>query len=588
MLALTGPLGLLAVTFASCGGDGGELLGGAAFDWRSDWAVEKAFRLEIDTAGYMLPTAIAFVPKPGNGPKDPLYFVTELRGAVKVVTNDRSVHTFAKVRTLTPEREAPAGEGQVGLAGVCLEPRRGYVFVTYAYRDSEGVLRNNLVRFETEARTFALSPSATREFTDVFAPYESGAAHQIGACLPVGDSLFVSVGDGWNPAASQELDQLTGKVLRMTYDGEPYPGNPFSDGPGGAPYVWAYGLRNPFGLEEVEGRLFATNNGQAIDSFLTIERGRNYHWDGQDWSIGLGADAVFAPSFSPVQLDFYGSRSDLFPREFRDHFFFAVAGGDPFTAADARAGVVAIPYDLERSRVRETPRYFLQYRGDGQQLVVGLAFGPGGLYFVPLLPNEQGQSAVIRISHSPGEGHPFILGRDQGALALMEDKGCFSCHQLEGRGGTAGPTLDPFVLTNRLEARILSDEYLEYLEALPPADAEAERARGEVREGGPRTRIQAWVENQILTPGFDNPSSQMPDLDLTEAEAETMAEFLVPAEEGKTGLRGLVRSAARKVFGSVSTTEAAFVGLVAGVLLTLGAYGAWRLARHLLALKGSS
>ncbi|MCI0481371.1 MAG: hypothetical protein L0213_07270, partial [Candidatus Dadabacteria bacterium] len=52
--------------------------------------------MAIDTEGYSFPTSIAFVPEPGSGPRDPLYFVTELRGRVKVVTNDRSVHTFAE------------------------------------------------------------------------------------------------------------------------------------------------------------------------------------------------------------------------------------------------------------------------------------------------------------------------------------------------------------------------------------------------------------------------------------------------------------------------------------------------------------
>jgi hypothetical protein len=42
--------------------------------------VPEGFSISIDTEGYHYPTAIAFVPTPGNDPKDPLYFVTELRG----------------------------------------------------------------------------------------------------------------------------------------------------------------------------------------------------------------------------------------------------------------------------------------------------------------------------------------------------------------------------------------------------------------------------------------------------------------------------------------------------------------------------
>ena len=40
-----------------------------ASDFRDDWSLEKGFTLEVDTQGYELPTAIAFVPEPGRLPK---------------------------------------------------------------------------------------------------------------------------------------------------------------------------------------------------------------------------------------------------------------------------------------------------------------------------------------------------------------------------------------------------------------------------------------------------------------------------------------------------------------------------------------
>src|SRR3954454_3706539 len=366
------------------GASASETANAASADWRSDWAVEPGFHLEVDSSGYSLPTAIAFVPHPGPGPKDPLYFVTELRGDIKVVTNDRTVYDFAHVTTVHPAEEAAAGEGQVGLAGVCLNPSRAYVFVTYAYQDADDLLRNDVVRFRSSPGTFSLKPQARSDFRAVFKPYVAGAGHQIGACLVENRSVFVSVGDGWTPTAAQDQSALLGKVLRMTEDGEPYPGNPFPRGKGGATYVWAYGLRNPFGLKAVNDQLFATENGQHVDAFLRIDRARNYHWNGQDWSVGIGADALFSPAFSPVQLDYYGGETGVLPPKYRRHFFFAVAGADPFTPeAEARAGIVTFPYDFANMRVADTPRYFLQYRGNGQQLVVGLALGPDALYFVP-------------------------------------------------------------------------------------------------------------------------------------------------------------------------------------------------------------
>jgi len=195
--------------------------------WKNDWAVEEGFSLAIDTTGYQYPTAIAFVPDPGPDPKDPLYFVTELRGKIKVVTNDRTVYAFAEGFLETEfDTEPPAKQAEYGLAGICLEPARGYLFVTFAYQDGN-VLRNNIIRFEATPDTFALEPRSQTAFTDVFAPYESGLSHQIGQCQISNDMLYVGVGDGFNePTSSQRMDTFRGKMLRMTLDGQPAPGNP--------------------------------------------------------------------------------------------------------------------------------------------------------------------------------------------------------------------------------------------------------------------------------------------------------------------------------------------------------------------------
>ncbi len=44
------------------------------------------------------------------------------------------------------------------MAGICLDPDHGYVFVTYAYRDEAGILRNGISRFSAQPLTFAGKP----------------------------------------------------------------------------------------------------------------------------------------------------------------------------------------------------------------------------------------------------------------------------------------------------------------------------------------------------------------------------------------------------------------------------------------------
>ncbi|MCH8346859.1 MAG: PQQ-dependent sugar dehydrogenase [Chloroflexi bacterium] len=93
---------------------------------------------------------------------------------------------------------------------------------------------------------------------------------------------YVSVADGGQTQRSQQLDSLLGKVVRTTLDGKPVSDNPFyenDDVSRAANFVWAYGLRNPFGLKMVDDRVFVADNGPDVDRFLEVEEGNNYLWD---------------------------------------------------------------------------------------------------------------------------------------------------------------------------------------------------------------------------------------------------------------------------------------------------------------------
>jgi glucose/arabinose dehydrogenase len=514
-------------------------------DWRSEWAVEEGFAIDVDAQGFSFPTAIAFVPRPGPEPSDPLYFVTELRGRIRVVTNDRSVHTFAEdFFRSTPRGELPQEAGETGLAGLCLAPEHGYVFVTYAYHDAEGVLRNDMARFDTRPGTFALTPTARTAFTDLFVRDPSTISHQIGGCQVAGETLFVSVGDGMQRFQSRQLDSTLGKVLRMSLDGRPLADNPFriDDDPLKARnFVWASGFRNPFSLKVVGGRLFVGDNGLAVDRFVEVRPGEDYLWDGTDWSIALNSAVVFVPSPAPVQIDFLAEGTGLFPEIHEDRFYIAMSGlpsqrGQP--DRPGAKGVVTVSYDLRTGRVREVPASFLRYRGSGYQSVVGLAFGPDGLYVLPLFPDPRGESVVLRISHAPERAHPHYV-TDLSAERLVDVRGCYGCHSLGTmRRSDVGPPLDRDLLVGRLEERLLSPAYTEHLRALDAETAapiEAGReARREVAAAEGMARIRTWLRHKVQDPRFDNPGAVMPDVGLSPGEASAITDFLLaggaPAE----------------------------------------------------------
>jgi glucose/arabinose dehydrogenase len=514
-------------------------------DWRDDWATEDGFALSLDTQGYRFPTAIAFVPHPGPLPGDPLYYVTELRGRVLVVTNDRTVHTFAeKFVDLTPGTTLPEEQGETGLAGICLDPAHGYVFVTLAYQDATGTLRNDLVRFTTTPRTFALKPSGQVAYTRLFSTARAAASHQIGGCRIGGGLLYVGVGDGLQSYESHNMASVLGKVLRMTVDGRPAPGNPFlvdADTTDPRNYIWAYGFRNPFGLTMLGDRVFVAENGPSVDRFVEVNRGADYLWDGSDWSMGTDALAVMTPSPAPVQIDHYPEASTLFPAKWRGSFFVATSGLPARKGSGERRGakgVLSIDYDPAGHRLAGVPHTFVAYRGDSYQSVVGLAFGPDGLYFVPLFPQSDGHTAVLKVRYDPAHPHAHLVSDVGDPLALIGAMGCYGCHALgDRRYGAVGPALDRDSLVARLEVRLRAPAYRAASAALDARDDEPFRsyrdARHEVLAATGDAQLERWVTYHLREPRFDNPGALMPNLGLSAGEAEVLARFLLRRPESR-------------------------------------------------------
>ena len=573
-MAITGVLAVLAL------GAAGEAMGAPDDTWLDDWETMEGFSLTIDTEGFDFPSAIAFVPNPGPDPKDPLYFVTELRGSVKVVTNDRTVHIFAEdFFQLEPPEELPSVEGEMGMAGIVLDPEHGYVFVSFIYEDSSGILRNNIVRFQSAPGVFSLRPTAKLAFTDLFSGFVSRVAHQIGPMVIDDGALYVTVGDAGRAFDTQNLDSPLGKILRMTLDGAPMPDNPFFSG-GASPrirdYVWTYGQRNPFGLVMANGRLFASENGRQVDRFMEIERGRNYKWDGTDWSIGTNALMVFAPSVAPVQLAWLDEGALDFPRDLQGKFYMALAGGQGRGPGTRGAkSVVALDYDFDERRLLDRPRHILKFRGEGYQNPVGVAVGPDGLYVASLYPVRGDTGAIVKLTFDPESEHPWIIGRGQEGRALMISAGCLGCHGERTVDVNVGPPLDPQTLIPRLVERLGSKEYAESIAEIDALDTEPQvsfrNARQEVLRASDVERVRLWIKYRLLEPTFDRKVSGMPHMGLSEAEASQIALYLVDRDVGAVagggGLAGWIKGLLRSLFPKLSYRHVPLImamGFVAG------------------------
>lgn len=558
-------------------------------DWRGDYAIAEGFRIQRDTTGYKLPSAIAFVPQPGPNPKDPLYFVTELRGVLKVVTNDRTVLTFAEgFQHLVPQKELPDHLGEIGMAGICLEPEHGYVFVSYAYEDKDGVYRNAIMRFETTPRIFAVKPTKQTRIAPVLDGFISNLAHQIGPMAAVGGNLFVNVGDRFSAAESRDLDFPSGKVLRMTYDGLPLPDNPFAtdaDPQRVRNYVWALGLRNPFSLSAVKGRLFAAENGVDIDRFMEIKRGADYLYSGDSDDSGANALYVWSPAVSPVQLnyDLAGDGTATFPEIWRNKFFLALSGSplDEPGPDHRRKRVVSIGVDFETGFLSQTPREFMRYAGSQRQLIVGVAAGHDGLYVVNMFPDAEGVTAILHIDYKPESAHPKVVLKPKTPQDIVQAK-CYICHKIDGLGmGSAAPTISRLKLAGQILQQIESPAYETQLAAIDAMTTEPfikfRKARDEVRAASGQEKARLWVKNRLLEPRFDRTIVAMPNLGLTEEEAETMSKWLVEPSSVEN-----VKLHLRPVFGYYLKEKTGLfsAGAAAGIILAFATAKFWRWRRR--------
>jgi glucose/arabinose dehydrogenase len=102
--------------------------------------------------------------------------------------------------------------------------------------------------------------------------------------------LYLAPGDGGGSgdpyAQAQDLTSLWGKVLRLDVDGTPPyeipPDNPFADGAGGRPEIWAWGLRNPFRFSFDGTDLWIGDVGQnrreEVNRVSTLNPGANFGW----------------------------------------------------------------------------------------------------------------------------------------------------------------------------------------------------------------------------------------------------------------------------------------------------------------------
>ena len=165
----------------------------------------------------------------------------------------------AQLRTI--DDASPAGEG--GLLGLAVTADEQTVFAYFTAAQD-----NRIVSMSWDGTTLG-------EPKPILTGIPKGGRHNGGRMVvgPDGD-LYVGTGETGDTDLAQDKTSLGGKILRITTDGKPAAGNPFSN------EVYSYGHRNVEGLAfDAQGRLWASEFGeQTWDELNLITKGGNYGW----------------------------------------------------------------------------------------------------------------------------------------------------------------------------------------------------------------------------------------------------------------------------------------------------------------------
>ena len=357
-----------------------------------------------------LPWRIAFLP-------DGRMLVTEKVGRVQLVTPQG-------VKTQLAGVPSSWFQGQNGMLGVYLSPHYATdhnVYLTYvAPGDYGGGLALGRGRLVLEGKQPRLD-----DFQVLWRQMPTGKGGQAGAAVafsPDGKYLFLTVGDRQRFTPAQDPNQPVGKILRLTLDGKPAPGNPWAGKVGArsialidppadtgqartAPVVstytfpgpnltpsetWATGVRTPYGLAFApDGRLWELEHGpRGGDELNLIERGKNYGWPLVSYGKNYNGVPIpnpdtrpdlvkpmiyWAPVIAPGNIMFY--KGHMFPQWNGSALISGlVAEGIIRITFDAKGGAAVANRWNVGKRVRD-----IEEAPDGSLWMVEDA-SPGGLY----------------------------------------------------------------------------------------------------------------------------------------------------------------------------------------------------------------
>ena len=273
-------------------------------------------------ATFNLPWRIAFLP-------DGRMLITEKVGPLWLVTQQGAK---------TPVANAPAVlfQGQGGMLGVFVSPNYATDHNVYLTYSEPGEPSGSSLALARARLSLTDSAASLEGLQVIWRDGERGRGGQFGAAIafsPDSRYLYLAVGDRQRMTPAQDPNSPLGKILRLTLDGKPAPGNPQAGKTGAAsldvidpprdtevaktaavvrPYsfpgpnltpaeTWSSGHRTPYGLAFApDGRLWELEHGpRGGDELNLIEPGKNYGWPLVSYATNYNGVPIPSPDTQP-------------------------------------------------------------------------------------------------------------------------------------------------------------------------------------------------------------------------------------------------------------------------------------------------
>lgn len=220
---------------------------------------------------------------------DGRFLVTERPGALRLIAADGAVS--GEITGIGPVDDRRQG----GLLDVALSPAfedDQTVFWTYAKAVPGGTVT-------AAARGVFSEGGAILDARDIFVqhPPSRHAMHYGSRILPMEDgTVWITTGEHSareDAVKAQDNSTTYGKVIRVTWDGEPVPDNPFV-GAEGDDAIWSYGHRNIQGAAiDADGTLWTIEHGpRGGDELNKPEAAKNYGWPTISYGINYNGSPI--------------------------------------------------------------------------------------------------------------------------------------------------------------------------------------------------------------------------------------------------------------------------------------------------------